>query len=290
MKNTNIHRFTKTIIVLAFIFSLLTGAAIAQKKKMTAEEIIANHLESIGSAEARAEMKSVTIVGTSKATFFGRGGGIAEGITVLASEGGKYLVGMKFNNTDYQFEKMGFDAEDFTVGYVSPGKRSVLGDFLQTNRKTFEQGIMSGALSTSWELLNFDGEDAKIKYAGMDSIDGKKHYKLDYNPKKGSDLRISLYFDPDTFRHVRTEYTRTFSARQGGSVDSSARQSETRYRLVEDYSDFSQENNLTLPHTYKIYMEILTGNGTASYEWLMNLQKFEFNYDIPDQDFKVDNF
>ena len=290
MKKINIRFLSKLVIVFVFALSFTAETAVAQEK-MKPEEIIAKHLESIGSAEARAAMKSVTAVGTSKATFFGRGGGVAEGISVVASKGGKYMVAMKFNNPEYQFEKMGYDTENFSVGYVSPGKRSVLGDFLLTNGKTFKRGIMSGALSTSWELLAFDETDARIKYAGLEKIDGKRYYKLDYNPKKGSDLRISLFFDPEVFRHVRTEYRRVISARQGaGGVDSSSRQSETRYKLVEDYYDFKEVNNLTLPHTYKIHMEILSGNGTASYEWLMNFQKFDFNTEIDDKEFKVDSY
>ena len=257
---------------------------------MTPEELIAKHLESIGSPAARAAMKSVTAVGTTKATFFGRGGGVAEGIAVVASEGEKYLVAMKFNNPAYPFEKLGFDGDDFSVGFIRPGVRTVFGEFLRTNQSTFKRGIFSGVLSTSWELLNFDEKDAKLRYSGMAKIDGKKYHELEYNPRKGSDLSISLFFDPDTFRHVRTEYKRTISARQGATVDSSAGQSEIRYKLVEDFSDFKEENKLTLPHTYKIYLEILTGNGTTSYEWLMNLQKFSFNQPIDATEFKVDTY
>ena len=290
MYYTKTRFLRKLAVSLTLIFSLFVSVTIAGDK-MKPEEVIAKHLESIGTAEARAAMKSITIVGLSKATFFGRGGGVAEGIAFLASEGDKYMVAMKFNNPDYQFEKMGYDTENFSVGYVTPGKRSTLGDFLQTNRNTFERGIMSGVLSTSWELLNLDDNDAKIKYSGMEKIDGKKYHELDYNPKKGSDLSIKLYFDPETFRHVRTEYKRTISSRQGaGGVDSSAGLSETRYKFTEDYSDFKEENKLTLPHTYKMSLEILAGNGTVSYEWLMNLEKFNFNVDIDDKDFRVDSY
>lgn len=278
-----------TVVLLTLIFACFTTSSLAQEK-MSPEDIIAKHLESIGTAEARAAMKSVTIIGTSKATFFGRGGGVAEGLSVVASKGDKYMVAMKFNNPEYQFESMGWDTKNFSVGFASPGNRSVLGQFLETNRNTFERGIVSGVLSTSWELLNFDGKDAKIKYGGLEKIGDKKYYELKFSPKKGSDLSISLFFDPDTFRHVRTEYKRTLSARQGsGGIDSSSRQSETRYKLTEDFSDFAVENNLTLPHIYEINLEILSGNGTVAYKWEMDLQKFNFNNDIADKEFKVDS-
>lgn len=289
MKNYHSYKLIRSFAFTALILSLFTGGVFAFDK-MQPGELIAKHLESIGTAEARAALKSATIVGTSKATFFGRGGGIAEGITILSSKGDKYMVAMKFNNPDYQFEKMGYDAEKFYVGFVSTGKRSVLGNFLLLNRSTFERGIMSGVLSTGWELLNFDDNDAKVKYSGTSKIDGKKCHQLEYNPRKGSDLSISLYFDPDTFRHVRTEYRRTISSRLGATVDTSSSQSETRYKLIEDYSNFSTESDLTLPHTYKLNLEILSGNGTVKYEWEMNLNKFAFNGEIDDKDFVVDSY
>ncbi len=259
-------------------------------EKFTAEQLISRHLESIGSAEARSAIQSVVAVGSAKATFHGRGGGVAEGITVVASKGNKYMIAMKFNTSDYPFEKMGFDGSDFTVGFVRPGVRSNLGSFLRTNEGTFKTGVMSGALSTSWALLNLDAKEVKVKYSGIKKIDGKQVHALDYNPKKGSDLSMTLFFDAETYQHIRTEYKRVIAARQGATVDTSAGQSETRYKMVEDFSNFNEVNKLKLPHTYKLFLEILTGNGTTSYDWLMELQKFSFNQEIDDKDFKVDSY
>jgi len=289
MKKFEIRFFKLSFFVFVLVFSMFTELS-AAGDKITPAELITKHLESIGSPEARAAMKSITIIGTSKVTFFGSGGGFAEGIAVVASESDKYLVAMKFNNPKYPFEKLGYDGDGFSAGFIRPGILSALGNFLRTNQTTFKRGLLSGALSTSWELLNFDEKDAKLKYAGTKKIDNKNLHKLEYNPKKGSDLNISLFFDTETFRHVRTEYTRVIAAQQGATVDTSAGQSEIRYKLVEEFSDFKEENKLTLPHTYRIYMEVLAGSGTTSYEWLMNLQKFNFNQPIDAKDFKVDSY
>jgi hypothetical protein len=291
--NTNKTRFLTLFVTALLLIVSLSGSISAQKNsegKLTTETLLIKHLDSIGTAEARAAVKSITAVGTSKAVFQGRGGGFSEGIAVLASEGEKYLVAMKFNNAAYPFEKLGYDGSDFSVGFVRPGIRSVFGDFLRTNENVFKRGVMSGVLSTSWDLLNINEKEVKLKYSGTKKIDGKQVHQVDYSPKKGSDLSIKLFFDADTFRHTRTEYKRTIAARMGANVDSSAGQSETRYTLVENFSDFKEENKLTLPHNYKIYMEILTGNGTTAYEWLIDLQKFNFNQTIDSKDFKVDTY
>lgn len=279
-----------TSLVLLCGFVSIGFAQKSADEKLSAEQLISRHLESIGPAEARSAVKSVVAVGTSKATFHGRGAGIAEGITVIASKGNMYMIAMKFNTSDYPFEKMGFDGSDFTVGFVRPGIRSNLGSFLRTNERAFKTGVMSGALSTSWALLDVDPKEVKVKYSGLKKIDGKQLHALDYNPKKGSDLTMTLYFDPETYQHVRTEYKRIIAARQGANVDASAGQSETRYKMVEEFSNFNEVDKLKLPHTYKLSLEILTGNGTTSYEWLMELQKIGFNQEIDDKDFKVDSY
>ena len=287
---TKTFHTTKKLLVVGFVILGLTTGFFAQDKKLSAEEIMAKHLESVGSAENRAAVKSIMAVGKSKATFRGRGSGLSEGIVVIASEGEKNLIGMKFNNPDYPFEKMGYDGNEFTVGFVRPGQRSVLGDFLRLNENTFKYGILGGTLSTSWELFNYDEKNGKLKSSGLKKIDGKNLYEVKYNPKKGSELNVTFFFDAETFRHVRTEYRRIIASRQGVTIDSSAGQSETRYKMVEEFANFKEENKLTLPHTYKLYLEILTGNGTTSYDWLMELEQFSFNQPIDAKEFKMDAY
>lgn len=58
---------SKFFVVVAVVLTLLSGAASAQKMK--AEDVVAKHLESIGSAEARASVKSRVAVGDATAKF-----------------------------------------------------------------------------------------------------------------------------------------------------------------------------------------------------------------------------
>jgi hypothetical protein len=278
------------IISLLFVTVLIADITTAQDK-MTAEEILSKHLNSIGGAESRGDTKSIMVVGTSKANFHGRGAGVADGIVVLASQGERNLIGMKFNNADYPFEMMGYDGDKLAVRQIRPGIRTVLGDFLRLHEYIFKNGVMGGTLSRSWVLLDFNEKKGKLKFAGIQKVDEKQLYKLNYSPKKGGDLDISFFFEPDTFRLVRTEYKRVLSSQLGsGGVDSSAGQSETRYTMVEDFSDFKIENKLNLPHYYRLSLEIISGNGTVSYQWQMELQKFVFNQPIELNQFQVDTY
>lgn len=276
-------------IVLAFFVVASAKTKTVGDDKIKPEELIAKHLESVGSAEARAANKSLTILGTTKAIFKGRGEGFTEGIVVMASDGEKHMIGMKFNNSDYQYETVGYDGKNLSVGYVVPGQRSVWGEFLRSNENSFEIGILGGVLSNSWEFYNYNEKTGKIKPKGIETIDGKKLYEVEYNPRKGSDLRIKLYFDAENFRHVRTEYTRAISAGlSGGGVDASSRQGTKRFKMVEEFSDFKEENKLTLPHNYKIYFEQIVDNGTVSREWQLDLKQFNFNNPIDSKNFRVD--
>ncbi|REJ77462.1 MAG: hypothetical protein DWQ47_13870 [Acidobacteria bacterium] len=260
------------------------------RDKMEAEELAAKHVASIGTEEARKNISSITIAGTTKAVFKGRGTGETSGLVVLASQGRKNLIGMKFPTPDYPHERMGYDGDDFSVAFVVPGQRSELGEFMKTNDKTFKTGILGGALSSSWELLRYDEERGKLSSCKTTDINDVEVYRCRYKPDSGSDLKIEMFFDAATFRHVRTEYSRVISARQGTSIDNSARQQEERYQLVEEFGDFAEESGLTLPHTYTIKYEKQTGEGTRIYTWTMNLQQFQFNNEIDPKEFKVDSY
>src|SRR5690606_32887140 len=124
-----------------------------------------------------------------------------------------------------------------SVGFVKAGVRSDLGTFVQNNNELITHGLMGGTLSTSWPLLNASQAKARIKYSGTKKIDGKEVYALEYAPKGGSDLEIAMFFDKETFHHVRTEYKRLLSSGIGSNIDQSARTSETRLKVTENFSD-----------------------------------------------------
>ena len=284
------HRYlVLSLIVWSFLLPSLHDTSVRADEKMKPEEIVAKHLDSIGSAADRASVRTRVIVGVSRYVRHGPGGGTTEGRAVLASENEKYMLGMKFGVPGYDVESVGFDGKDLTVGYVSPGVRSALESLFRNHESTFKHGLLAGTLSSSWPLLTMNDEKAKLKYSGTKKVDGTNAYQLKYQPRKGSDLEISLFFDTDTFRHVRTEYTRVVSANIGtGGVDSSANQRETRYKLVETFADFREEAKLTLPHDYRIKLEI---SGTAREirdEWTLKLTDFVFNQPIDSKDFVVD--
>lgn len=277
------------IAVALLLLSPLSGTKQAQAQKLKAEEIIAKHLEALGGAETlhsvTTRIESGTVVATFKTPTTAELGGRA----VLASEGQKNVLAMIFENStsNYPHEKVGYDGRDVSGSYVRPGIRSTLGEFLLTHRNIVKQGIFGGSLSQAWTLLDPDRK-IKVEAGGSKKIGDRQAYVLKCYPS-GSDLKVTMYFDAETFQHVRTEYDRSVIAQMGSNPETSATQSETRYKLTEEFSDFKKEGGLTLPHAYKIQLEILGRNGSFRAFWDLTLSQFQFNQRLDPTTFDVDD-
>ena len=255
--------------------------------KMQPGEIVAKHLESIGPTETRTSVHSRVIAGTAVATLRSPGTAQFSGLAVMASQGNKTLIGMAFENASYSQERFAFDGEAVTVGFIRPGLRSALGDFLMTYKNLLKTGLIGGTLTDAWPLLNLSEKNQKLEFGGTKKFGGKNAYQVRYVPRGGSDLEISLFFDTETFQHVRTEYTRVISAQLGSTVDASASQRATRYKLIEEFSDFKKESGLMLPHKYKIDLLLDTRGGTFSGDYDLTLTRFSFNQPIEPGSFNV---
>ncbi len=268
-----------SLLILFFTLSPATRPARAgDREKLTAEEVVARHLKSIGAPEDLAAVKTRIAAGTSLYTARSPGSGQNSGLSILFSEGNKSVIAMTFANPAYPHEKFGYDGANLVISYVKPGLRSTLGDFIFRRTSIFKDGLMGGTLSTAWPLLNWSNDKGRLEYGGTKKIDGRETYVLKYTPRKGSDFKISLYFDAQTFQHLRTQYAQTVSAQTGATPDADkSGQRELHYELEERFSDFKQEGKLTLPHTYKIKLMMERTNNTYLADWEMVFSKFSFN-------------
>jgi hypothetical protein len=268
------------------LFLAFAPLLVAAQEKIKPAELVAKHLESIGSAKARAAVKTRILAGTSQVIFRTEPSGQAIGRAVLASEGDKQLVGMSFPTPIYPREQFGFNGTTFMAAFVTPGVRSVLGGFLMTNDVIFKQGLMGGALSSTWPLLDARTV-TQLEYAGSKKIDDREVIELRYRPRGGSDLEITLSFDKETFRHVRTEYQRVIPAQMDTRAYSNVQTRESRYKMVEDFSLFKPEGELMLPHIYTIKLSADTQAGTFLADWTIKLTQFVFNDKIDPNSFTI---
>jgi len=275
-----------SVLVVTLLILSSTSQPSSVAEKMKAEEVVAKHLESIGSAKARAAVTTRIISGTSQVIFRTPPPGQAIGRAVLASEGVKSLFGMSFPSPVYPREQLGFNGSSFMAAFVTPGVRSMLGSFLMTHDLIFKQGLMGGTLSTAWPLLDLSGRTSQLEYAGTKKVDDETLHELKYQPRGSSDLKITLFFDQE-FRHVRTEYQRVIPASMGDRSYTNVQQRESSYKMVEEFSLFRPEGGLNLPHIYRIKLTVDTTSGTFLADWVIKLTQFDFNQKIDQSAFNV---
>lgn len=277
-------RLTKFLLLASF----LIFSTNANGQKTTVEDVITKHLDSIGSADSRVAVKTRILEGKVHARSTQLSSSLVKGKTVLASDTDKTVLQMSFNLIDYPRENINFDGKNVNAAFVTAGRRSGLGSFAFNYKEIVKYGFLGGTLLSSWALLDADKKVSKLTYEGREKIGDREVHVLRSVPRNGSELSIKLYFDTQTFRHLRTRYYLVHTRNALISSEVSSRQAETRYLMIEDYSDFKAVNDLTLPTTYKITYTLETSDNSQEFEWILNFSRFAFNSILKPQLFIFD--
>lgn len=271
--------------VLVLAAGLAPGGAV---EKIKPEELIAKHLESLGTPEARARYGTAIANGTvTMGGVVGAGVGELTGKLTILSDGGKLRVGMEFPSQAFPGDHYAFDGKEVTVSTIRAGTRSMVGAFLYQNPYLVSEGLLSGTLTTNWALLHVDQRKPRLSYVGVKKVKDARLHALKYRPRKGADdVEITMYFHPETFRHLRTEFR--YEARNEISSDSarSARQSDNVLVVSEDFEKFETVEGLNLPTICRIEAN-LSGARTMVYRWLLVLNEFFLNKPLDPAYFKV---
>jgi len=267
--------------------TVLLADAAAKDEKFKPEELVAKHLAAIGSAEARSRIKSRTVAGTT--TFVLRLGGHGEGsgsANVLSDER-RTRIGLKFTSLQVPGEQLAFDGKGVSVGLVRPGQRSPLSQFVHHYEVMMRDGLLGGVLSAAWGLLDVPGRQPRLTSTGIKKIEGRRLHELKYQDRGGTtDLQISLYFDPETFRHVLTQY-RLVQPSGMPSVPGETPPRDTFHTVREYFDDFKEVDGLTLPHSYKLVYTIEGLNTTYIGQWSISDIKIAHNTPMEDGYFSI---
>ena len=314
------HKLVKSSLFALAVILCLGVTLPSHAADMKPEDIVAKHLDSIGTAQARAAAKSRVVEGAVTYNLLVGGAGTLEGKAVLVSQEDKLHFMMKLNNNQYRGEQFIYDGKKDEISFSTANQtRSQFGEFVRVQDVVLRDGLLGGTLSTAWPLYDLGERKAKLSYEGMKKVDGKELIELRYRPKKSTDADISLYFDPETFHHVETVYTVRVRA-QLGNIDpnvanavptsipgdvgplgpatggvvgetnetSTARQQETRYRLEEHFSDFKTADGLTLPTQYTIHFSQELGNGrTTVSDWTITTSQVTNGNGVDPRNFQI---
>jgi hypothetical protein len=263
----------------SIILGLVLAAVIpctAKEPKLTSDAIISRHLDSIGSADARAA--AVSRVSQGKVVFAEiiRHSLRLEGAATLLSQQRKHKCEFQFGNPQYPGEQFVFDGNRELVAMVDQTSRSRLGNFLFLQEEVLREGLFGGVLTTAWPLLNTQDTNPAVKYEGLKKINGQQLHEISYVPKKRSesgDLSIRLYFEPETYHHVLTVYTLTML--HGSKTISDPNQ--TTVIVEERFGDFQPVDGLTLPRHWDIRYRVEPQNFADEYEWDVSLTQIVHN-------------
>lgn len=278
----------KARLLLPFVLMIAAGVCLVTAHaddKLKPEELVTKHLESLGTAEARARVNGTQIKGNASIAVRLCGEGQVDGDVLMASTDAANLINMNFGVPAYPQEALRFDGKRFATSQLTPGSRTCLAQFFLENEVLFKEGLVGGVLSESWPLLNVAERNPKLEYSGLKKIGDKPLHALKYTPRKGSDVKIVLYFDPANFHHVRTDYSRTVYATEqrriaGGGAGlpppQNQQASPTRIEAYEEFADFKEESGLTVPHTYKFHLLIQSEVRPAVVDWVFNLNQYSF--------------
>ncbi len=280
------------VVVLAFL--LLFGhytSAIAQK--MSAEDIIAKHLTSIGSDDAVKNSKLRLAIGGSEFVMPTLAK-TAHGRAVLASNGAELAFFSTFDLRDYTRERIGLFGNKVSIPMISVGRRSPLGTFLAIHDRLLTDRIFGSLVFSTWLFLQHDQFGGRLETEGKKKIGDRDVWVVKYSPKIGlssSDSYIKLYFDAENYHHLRTVY-RQKETDQGfhdtvaaaPTFGWTADMANNGVTITEDFEDFRVENGLTLPHKYKIDLRIDGSTGTNSFGWIITIEEYRNMKEFP-QDF-----
>ncbi len=252
------------------------------KDQVTAEQVISAHLRSLGSPEALAASKALAFVGTTSVEFIQGMHGNMSGKSMCVADGKKMAIVMKYGDLTYPGEYFAYDEKEVSVGHISPGQRSPLADFLFRYKDIMKEGLLGGVFSGGWPLRNLKERNADLA-SRESTIDGRQLYEIEYRPKKTlREMKIKLYFDAESNRHIRTEYRvrvrddmsvvqgATFNTLKDGLPDSI-------YVLTERFDDFRVEGALTLPHKYTIDYSVEGQGRTFIAKWTLDAVQWAFN-------------
>ena len=197
-------------------FTFLTSATSA--KKLKKEELVSFHLNAIGENLAR---KTRLAQGVGTMDIRVGGSGRLAGPAVFVSEGTMLRSSFRFGHSTYAEETAIRNGDKVEVRHITPGQRSQLGDVLWNNLpRLMQEGLYGGVLGTDWALLDVKGKRSKLNYKGLKKFDDKKVHQLQYRLRKGVDYNITLYFEPETYRHIASRYRLVVPAGMGRRIES----------------------------------------------------------------------
>lgn len=212
----------RTAAALALVMGV-AGAAHAQ----TADELVAKNLKARGGVDNLKAIQGVKVTGRVTLPGAGGGGGMEIPVTFLTKRPNRFRQESEFNGQKVVFAFDGTKA--WMINPMMQGPQPIEGDRLDMLK---QQADLDGP------LLDYKAKGTTIESLGLDTVDGKKVYKLKVTPKTGR--FITLYLDAETGLEMKTMMEVPKDAAGPGAPAAT---------LETIFSNYQAVGGLTMPHT-----------------------------------------
>ena len=289
---------------------LVLAATVKAQEKLTAEDILQRHLDSVGTAAIRSAARSrVVEASASDRILLGANPAPYDGKAVIVSEGNKLQMLLKINAPQYTGERFKRYGDRTSIEATNVNQtRSELGTLLESDDSPIREGLIGGVLTTGWPLFDMGAHKGKVQYQGLKKIDGTDLQVVVCHPSKINGFEITLYFDPQTLRHVRTVYlqdkatgiatspfvdtvaplSRRNPERLNGPDARSARLGPTRWKIEEQFGNFKTMDGMTLPEHYNLRFQQQSPSGsTNTIEWDVIATRVLNNISVDARNFQI---
>lgn len=125
-----VNRLCLSLVVTALSVGIPSAA---KKDKLTPQQVIQRHLESVAPAASLAARTSLKAEGQVFFEVVVGGQGQLQGPSTFICEGKKLRMSMVFDINDYPGEDVADNGKAVEVGYIQPGVRSAMGQFFFTS-------------------------------------------------------------------------------------------------------------------------------------------------------------
>jgi hypothetical protein len=268
------------------VIALTPSVSRARQQRLKPEELIAKHLESIGPAEKRKAVKSRATLGTTQVAFRVGGSGTLNGKANILSQGSSVRAAFSFAALEYPGEQIAFDGNKVTAGQMSPGNYPPFSGFVYENDVLLKEGLLFGSLSTAWALQDVAAKRPRLDSNGLKKIDGRQLYELKYGIRNAkSNIQAWLYFDPETYRHVRSQFKLEVPSTRLTNISDSAEL--VRYQIIERFDQFKEVDGITLPHSYNLEFTIDGPRGGMLTTWTHPIDRLVHDEPIERQLFSL---
>jgi hypothetical protein len=247
----------------------------AAQPKLTPEELVKLHLQSLGAAPPREESRDVK--GVVAVTMPAKAAGQMNGMFQLSSRATGSRFTMRFDSDLYEGEAFAATGGKVEIANAQPrtGSRSAVGNFVARYPVIVSEGLLGGVLNTRWALLDIAGRKPKLWYDGVKTLAGRELHRLRYRAKdnQGS-LEVHLFFDPKTYRHAASLYSTSQAQGLGATMEASSQEMDQYFRIEERFGRFEEAGGLTIPKSWSLRYE-RSGNTANEWKYDMTVQTVE---------------